>query len=467
MMMDVIVALRSSLQKQGSLEIPGTLTRHAVCSTTFRMPFYVRRILRALVAVSVAIACVLAVARVASAQTITIPNAPGSLGRTDSSGSQVPLRGQNNYPYGVSLADCLADQRMTFPIDTTNFVANDEIQAWASQDSNDCTDITLRSGATQRCWRVDQGIPLLTAQTVTLKVRDIIASPTTFTSGYTAGSASICGALDFSSFNVTFMVLLTGNAVSSVVQNVQADTIGPPALSGVSVTQGDTRLEVSWNSVGEAGATTATSVSVFYTPANSNTAIDAGSSLVSKDGGSETVTTPAETDEAGDILVEAGTTTTTADGGCFLTPNEITSGGGACSAPGFTSTGPDTTVQSISVGQFSSQATISGLTNGVTYAVGVAAQDAFLNNGTISDLQCQSPTLLNDFFETYRNDGGLAGGLCSLDNLGAPAGGATFALVSCATILALTRRQKRDDRAKKERAQKASAHDGAKGNSRS
>jgi hypothetical protein len=137
-------------------------------------------------------------------------------------------------------------------------------------------------------------------------------------------------------------------------------------------------------------------------------------------------------------------------------PIESTSG--SCTAPGFLSTGPDSTVSSFSVGPTSSSATISGLTNGTSYAVAVTAQDAFLNNGTISNLVCDTPITLNDFFETYRNDGGQAGGgFCSLENLGAPAGGATFAIVSFATLLALTRRRERDaeNKARKERASRS------------
>jgi hypothetical protein len=50
-----------------------------------------------------------------------------------------------------------------------------------------------------------------------------------------------------------------------------------------------------------------------------------------------------------------------------------------------------------------------GLTNGVPYAVGLAAYDDVGNLGPLSPLACQTPVQVNDFFSNYKNDGGQAG----------------------------------------------------------
>jgi MYXO-CTERM domain-containing protein len=55
------------------------------------------------------------------------------------------------------------------------------------------------------------------------------------------------------------------------------------------------------------------------------------------------------------------------------------------------------------------------LQNGVTYAVAVAGEDAMGNAGELSEIQCGTPTLLDDFFEIYsRNGGPGGGGFCSV-----------------------------------------------------
>jgi len=410
------------------------------------MPSSYRRPLKVLFATALAVGAFAAFPRLAAAQTISIVNAPASIGRQDASGTGINLRPQNNYPYGISLSDCVNDYRITFPIQIAGVTANNAVEVWAG--TTDCSDYTQRANTTQTCWRVANNLGITANQTVPIKVRDIIAQPATKTQSYVNQDASICGTVDFTTFSVYFIVTMgNGNTVTSVKQDIQADTIGPAAVTNVNVTQGDTRLHVTWDAVGtvtdEAGTstssdlTTATQVAVYYQEASTGgggSQLDAGTTLTCNDGA--VTIEDAGQDDSGD----AQTTTVTTDGGCKLTPLE--SSGSGCSAPGFLSTGPDSTVNSFTVGANSSEATINGLTNGTSYAVAVAAQDAFLNPGTISSPSCQTPIQLNDFFETYRNDGGLAGGGCSLDMLGAPAGGATVAVVAFSSMLALARRRR-------------------------
>ena len=249
-----------------------------------------------------------------------------------------------------------------------------------------------------------------------------------------------CGTVDYSTFTVYFILTSGGAAQASANQAIQADTIGPPAIADVSVDQGDTRLHVTWAAVGtttdeagtttSTGTTTASQVAIYYQASNAGGSnADAGTSVVCKDGGFA----DGGVDDTGDAAPEVAV-----DGGCTLTPNEATS---SCSAPGFLSTGPDSTVPNITLNATTSDAEIDGLTNGVSYAVAVVAQDLFLNPGQISALECQTPIQLNDFFETYRNDGGQAGGGCGVYRVGNDAGSAALGVVAFSFMLTMIRRR--------------------------
>jgi hypothetical protein len=64
----------------------------------------------------------------------------------------------------------------------------------------------------------------------------------------------------------------------------------------------------------------------------------------------------------------------------------------------------------------------SDLTNGVEYAVGVAAVDQVGNVGKLSNNVCVVPVEVTDFFELYRGDGGGGGGgFCSVSARRVPA----------------------------------------------
>src|SRR5262249_3734924 len=57
-----------------------------------------------------------------------------------------------------------------------------------------------------------------------------------------------------------------------------------------------------------------------------------------------------------------------------------------------------------------SEIDVSGLDNGRTYAVAIAAVDKVGNVGKLSALECASPAEATDFYESYRGRGGQAGG---------------------------------------------------------
>jgi hypothetical protein len=95
-------------------------------------------------------------------------------------------------------------------------------------------------------------------------------------------------------------------------------------------------------------------------------------------------------------------------------------------------------------GESNGRFTVSGLVNGVNYNVAVAAVDNFGNIGPLSTLTCQTPQPVNDFFKTYRMDGGNAGGgFCALDSVGMSHGSPVFAAGIAATLGAFFSRRRR------------------------
>ncbi len=415
------------------------------------MPIPLRTHLRvscaALVAFALFAALVL-VPRAAFAQTVLLPSAPTSIVKVNPSGATVDPRtvGTPDNIRGISLGECLDDDRYVIPLNLMGFTANMNLEVWAGPSGADCSDNAQRgnTSGSQTCWKVVSGNIAPTANlNVTVKMRDIIASPTTKNLNYVAQDNTVCGKIDYAVFTV-YMLLTSGGATQGTPgkQDFQADTIGPAAVTNVSVEQGDTRLHVSWTALGsttdEGGTTTgsttttATQVAIYYQEASTGTtAADSGFTYACNDAS----IVDAGVDDSGDAQ------TTTVDGGCTAIPKETTSSS-ACTAPGFLSTGPDKDVSKLTVNANSSDTTIGGLTNGTSYAVAVVAQDVFLNPGEISSLECKAPVKLNDFFATYLGDGGQAGGSCSLDLLGAPAGGASLAVIAFSSMLALARRRR-------------------------
>jgi hypothetical protein len=88
---------------------------------------------------------------------------------------------------------------------------------------------------------------------------------------------------------------------------------------------------------------------------------------------------------------------------------------------------------------------ITGLVDCVTYNVVVAAVDGYGNVGPPSSQVCDFPAPVQDFWQTYKADGGAAGGFCSLEAVGA--GGTSLAGVATLIGLAgIVRRQRRKSR---------------------
>jgi hypothetical protein len=166
------------------------------------------------------------------------------------------------------------------------------------------------------------------------------------------------------------------------------------------------------------------------TTATCSTTSAALASAIIVDGGANTLETE-QFDEAGN-LIEAGAVSSAA--GISTIPSQY---------------------QVVTLaGESNGTAKITGLVDGVTYNVAVAAVDNSGNVGPASAQECDYPAPVNDFWDLYRDAGGGAGGgFCALGGPtvgGPPAGGAGtpvgLALASCAAMasaLAISRRRGR------------------------
>jgi hypothetical protein len=147
--------------------------------------------------------------------------------------------------------------------------------------------------------------------------------------------------------------------------------------------------------------------------------------------GSSTVT------EADGAVVEVEASTTTAvdvDGG-LEEGGVVLSGGGISEIPLQYKAGEIDSVTATSL-------TLTGLTNGVTYHVAVTSIDGSGNVGPVSVLQCGKPGAVNDFWQSYKDDGGGASG-CALESGGNAQTGSVFGLGMFAAAAALLRRRRR------------------------
>ncbi len=144
-------------------------------------------------------------------------------------------------------------------------------------------------------------------------------------------------------------------------------------------------------------------------------------------------TTTEEIDGA-TVEVEASTVTTTdvdggEEGGVTLT------GGGIAEIPLQYKAGEIDSITATSL-------TLTGLTNGLTYHVVVTSIDGSGNVGPVSTPQCGKPGPVNDFWQSYKDDGGGASG-CALESGGNAQTGSVFGLGMFAAAAALLRRRRR------------------------
>ncbi|MBK6460968.1 MAG: hypothetical protein IPF92_08165 [Myxococcales bacterium] len=399
-----------------------------------------RHVLSALLLLSVVLG-VLSFGGRASAQTVAISN-KASLIRRASDGSVVTKRQVN--PEAISYDDCFGNQTLEITYTASGFTPNQSLQVWAG--TQDCKPIAARSGTTQQCWRPYGDLPNAQAQTINIPVRNIMTRRTDTSVGDYSKDATVCKDVALTTYSLFFMWVQGAGTdpIGTTDQvDIQVKTVGPASLSGLKVLPGNTRLIVTWDAVGEAGAVDQVGVRVYCDDKPTSKAPDT----------KQVVSCPDATSSGSDADADAGPSDAAAAAdACTTTPQAVPSTGGSCSstnlAPpaGSQSALPDAkylcaqtggTGARVVVESFNGQA----LTNDQTYAVAVAALDSFGNVGTLVEPTCATPGLTSDFWQVYRDSGGQAGG-CSTD--AAPVGGLLSTFPLFVLVASLLRRRARN-----------------------
>jgi len=360
-------------------------------------------------------------------------------------------------PDGINFDDCMQDQTLQFALTLTGF-NGESLEAWAST-SSDCAEDVNRIGPTPTCWLVASAVPALTTdvptpETFGIRVQDLVGwqtSPPTSAAYQTLGQSACNAQPTFAAVPLTIYFLpIVGDMLATgslpLEYPIATDLVGPPAPAGLSLTPGNSILFVDWNPNTDSDTI---GYDLFTDPPPRETA-DASAST----------TTPTPTlvcDDAG----------TSDDSGayCFYEglgnpANNVA--GGTCSAPDVTIGGASGVASTSMVpagsmgldvlGESTETYTISGLTNGTTYAAVVAAVDAFGNVGPSSAPVCDSPSAtLHGFGQTDGGqiDGGLAGGNsgggCTLAAVGSSAAdtATAFALLGFVGMGLRSRRSRR------------------------
>ncbi len=423
---------------------------------------------------------------------------------------QTNLRPQNLTPEGINYTDCVEDMSLRFSVSLSGFTGAQNMQIWATVagDCTQNIDRGAAGSAAATCWLVSEGLtgPIIATPTsyqFTIRVQDLIGPqnhppfPATLVNDQTVAACSQQPSFIGVPINIYFVPLDTTQTLSGTAweYTLYTDTVGPPAPTGVSDSVGDSLFNVTWTANADADTT---GYDVFIDPIPGQPAGQTSlplpePTLVCPDTGATQPTDASLADGSLDAQDEAGATDAASStlpqaGACyFITVSSpgATGGTNGCSDPllaqgivqdsgaavvttvdeagddsgsivsgvGGISTIPTAnlvgvssatleTVADKSAGQFN----ITGLQNGALYTVVVAAVDGYGNVGPPSTEVCDTPSPTQDFFKTYKSDGGGAGGgFCALDAAGAPVPSLAGAGL-VVSLAALLRRRKRSGR---------------------
>ncbi len=409
-------------------------------------------------------------------------------------------RAQNLNPEGINYADCEQNLRMDFSLVVSGFSASDDaaIQTWAG--TVDCTQPVNRvsgAGTLHACWQVapfTQAITATASQTVHISVyaRDLLRyeqPPTTadgsqpydptFASSQAGESACLVQPTDAAvPLSIYFIAVAQPDKTLGIAYqySLSADLVAPPPPTQSGLSPGDTVLTVNWTAPGTdpdlAGY-------VVYSDPPAGTAPSSGGCGCGSPGSGSGVTsyvgdgavatgdagsgTQCVAADAGDGGIHCSPINTGSCADSNLTGHNIPVGGAtdagvvdvdastgdAESEAGVSGVLPGGGISQIPTGYQASEIDsvtttslmLSGLTNGIKYHVVVASFDGSGNVGPASPLQCQSPGAVNDFWQSYKDDGGGANG-CALERSGNTQAGAIAGIGLLAAAAALARRRR-------------------------
>lgn len=459
---------------------------------------------RALLALPMVPAAIVLAAGVARAQTVALafPNPTRTInGSTQNDATyQKRLNNQLNAT-GISFADCEQDLELTFSLALTGFTGGTNLEVWVGPQN--CPDTAPRGIGTTApsCWRLSTPTAPLSTTTnsysVSFFARDItryVSTPSTslfasydprFHDSSTGEAACHTQPSEVAITETIYFIPVdpsTQNAVGTALSyKMTVDMVGPPAPGILPLAVGDTLLQVNWASRADPNIE---GFQIFIDPPRGQEGAGKGAAAQQD---AQTITvcpeaaTPPPADASGDGAAEASVDASPVDAGgdaCYTETVPAPSGGGGSAACGSAAlSGSNSTIVdagAVAAGEAGSDdgggtvlsgggvsqidpkylvaqiddpaatsATITGLQNGFTYTIAVAAVDRSLNVGPVSSEVCDFPAPVDDFWKKYRDAGGQAGGgFCALEAVGTPVG-SWVAVVSCAAAaLALARRRR-------------------------
>ncbi|WP_437281071.1 hypothetical protein WME90_11070 [Sorangium sp. So ce375] len=320
-------------------------------------------------------------------------------------------------PLWISHQDCVTDNDLQFTLTLDSVSTSESLEVWVTQ-STDCSVAENR--------RPDGYCkPLLTltpATTVTATLpAKAIAKALLGAEDCKVSSQANTAAVQMT---IYFLRLSTadGNAASYAPwDKTKVDLLGPKPPTDVQAHSGDGRLLVDYTQ------NEADEVLGYYLYCDDGGQSSSGSSGAGQAGAGGGAAGGG--DGAGGA---GGGATSGGSSGCssaLLVPGEIPDAAQRCGSVGRASRGEAT-----------------GLDNGKSYVVGVAAYDQVGNAGPLSALSCATATDVDGFFEQYRDAGGQAGGgFCSIEG---PVGAGRWAaaplgLAAAGAALGLWRRSRR------------------------
>jgi len=324
-------------------------------------------------------------------------------------------------PWWISYDDCVNGggdgngDVFTFSLSTT--ASNDNLEVWVGTEN--CATNRNNLSLIGQCWMV--GLENLNEDTVQVEVpvRNVLARRTGVASLPGPLGPEICdnsNEVNGEAISWYFMVVRGGQASEYIAWNGEPggtgiDVVGPAPPGRISVGVGERQLSISMDDV----PTDATRqrYEAFCVPAGA-----AGDSSSGEDAG----VTPSGGSGGVASLLDAGDASVDLDAGAVTTGEPDAGDENAAPAACFTALlregeRPPTddryscgTTNAIS----GTLRTKGNLFNDQPYAVAVSGQDELGNAGVVSEIQCGTPMVLEDFYELYKlRNGPGGGGFCS------------------------------------------------------
>ena len=369
-------------------------------------------------------------------------------------------------PFWVNQHDCLDGDEYTFPLTLaipaiqTGYL----LQVWVGSGTN-CYDLANRSGSAQQCWLVYSKAPNNTIFPVTVpaqaiaaakKLSDSATAQNVDASGVPRTSDADCNqAATHQAVSLYFMIVSAGGTANLVAQGNQPITVigydvsAPAPPSGVSGSSGETRASLHWAQA----ADTDTYGYEFYcdpTPGTASSALTQSSPLGTLQLALSDASVPSFSFDAG-AGGSAGSVLDAGTGGLFGAffdgGTGVDAGPASCVAGSVVRPGkppPSGHVCGSVSGIAATNGTVSHLTNGVEYVIGVSAIDQVGNVGVLSNNVCVVPVEVTDFFELYRAaGGGGGGGFCSISRFGGAPPAWLLSMLGTVAVAGAVRRLRR------------------------